>query len=127
MYDLGIRFPEPLVPPALRFELDERVDAQGCVRRPLEPAAVRALAPRLAGAGVETVAVCSLHSYRSPGHERLVAEALAEAAPGLVVCLSAEVAPEIREYPRASTTVANAYVTPATRGYLGRFQDGLRA
>jgi N-methylhydantoinase A len=127
MYDLAIRFPEPLVPPSLRFELDERIDAQGRVRRPLDPGTVRVLAGQLIAAGVEAVAVCFLHSYRVPDHERLVAQVLAETAPGLLVSLSSEVAPEIREYPRASTTVANAYVTRAAGGYLNRLQAGLRA
>lgn len=127
MYDLAIRFPEPLVPRPLRFELNERVDAAGQVRTALDPEEVRVLTGQLREAGVEAVAVCFLHSYRRPEHERLVARVLAEAAPELDISISADVAPEIREYPRATTTAANAYVAKATRGYLARLQAGLRA
>src|SRR5436190_151696 len=91
--DIGGTFTD-LVPPELRFEVHERVDAAGRVRQPLDPDEVRALAGRLRAAQVEAVAVCFLHSYRRPDHERLAAAALSEIAPELVVCRSSEVAPE---------------------------------
>ena len=126
MYDLGLRFPEPLVPRGMRFEVDERTDASGRVRRALDPAAAAILARRLRDAGAEAVAVCFLHAYRAPAHEVALGAALSRAAPELPVSLSCEVAPEIREYPRASTTAANAYVGRAAGAYLRRFEDGLR-
>jgi N-methylhydantoinase A len=127
MYDLGLRFPEPLVPRSLRFEVSERIDAAGRVRRALDPDAAPALAARLRRAGVAAAGICLLHSYRAPEHERALAAALRAAAPEVRLSLSSEVAPEIREYPRASTTVANAYVQHLAERYLERLQAGLAA
>ncbi|MCC7273211.1 MAG: hydantoinase/oxoprolinase family protein [Alphaproteobacteria bacterium] len=127
LYDLFLERPEPLAPRYLRLEVDERIDAGGAVLRPLDPAAVRAAGEALLREGVEAIAVCFLHSYRNDAHERLAREVLAELAPGLPVCISSEVAPEIREFERGSTTVANAYVLPLMRDYLARLETRLRA
>ena len=124
-YDLQIEKPKPLVPAALRFTLPERVDAKGTVLLPLDLAAVDALIPRLEAAGVESLAIAFIHSYANPAHEIAVAERLAKALPDLWISRSSEVCPEIREYERTSTTVANAYVQPVMASYLGRLQTAL--
>lgn len=118
MYDLFIAPPAPLVPRRLRREVDERLLADGSVARPLDEAGAREVIRNLLAEGVEAVAVCLLHAYRNPVHERRLAELLAEVAPRLAVSCSWEVVPEIREYERASTTVANVYVMPLMARYL---------
>ncbi len=126
-YDLEIEKPAPLVPRALRFTVPERVDVHGGVRLPLDEAAVKALVPALKAAGVESVAFAFLHAYANPAHERRAAEVLAAAMPDVRITLSSEVCPEIREYERTSTAVANAYVQPLMDGYLARMADALQA
>ncbi len=126
LYDLFLELPKPLVPRALRIELDERVLSDGSVLTSLDPKeAVRAI-ELLRREGIEAVAVCLLHSYQNPIHERQVAEAIEEHAPDLVVSTSADVVPEIREFERASTTIANVYVRPLVSRYLDRLVEGLR-
>ena len=124
-YDLTIEMPEPLVPRRLRLGVPERIDADGGVRTPLDRRVVEAAADRLAEAGVEAVAVGFLHSYRNPEHERAAGEILARRLPGATVCLSSDVAPEMREYERFSTAAANAYVQPLMAGYLDRLERRL--
>ncbi len=126
-YDLQIEKPRPLVPRALRFTVPERMDARGAVRLPLDHDAVRALVPRLEGAGVESVAIAFLHAYANPAHEEEAAAILAAAMPALHVTLASEVCPEIREYERTSTALANAYVQPLMASYLGRMEAALAA
>jgi N-methylhydantoinase A len=121
IYDLTAPFPEPLVPRWRRAEVNERIDRDGAVLVPLDPADVRGVIAALRAAGVESVAVCLLHAYRNPAHERLVAEVAAAVAPELFVALSSEVLPEMREYERATATVLNAYVRP----FIGRYFTGL--
>ena len=125
-YDLEMERPEPLVPRHWRLGVPERVAADGEVLLPLDEAALRAQAARLRADGIEAVAVCFLHSFTNEAHERRAGAILAEELPGVAVSLSCEVAPEIREYERASTTIANAYVLPAMSRYLGRLEAGLR-
>jgi N-methylhydantoinase A len=125
MYDIFLDLPRPIAPRHLRFEVDERTLADGTVYRPVDPAEVGRLAVRLRAAGVGAVAVCFLHSFRNPAHERQVAALLAEAIPGLRLSLSAEVSGEIREYERTSTTLANVYVQGITERYLDRIQAEL--
>src|SRR5215469_1487941 len=127
LYDLFLELPEPLIPRRRRWEVDERVLADGTVDRPLDQAQVRRLAARARREGVETVAVCFLHSYRYPEHERRAAAILGEALPGVPVSASSDVVPELGEYVRASTTVANAYVRPLMDRYLGTLEARLRA
>ncbi|CCD85219.1 Hydantoin utilization protein A [Bradyrhizobium sp. ORS 285] len=125
-YDLSIDKPKPLVPRALRFTVPERVDAHGDIRLPLDEAAVRALAPQLRALDVASIAIAFLHAYANPAHERRAGEILAEELPGVSITLSSAVCPEIREYERTSTAVANAYVQPLMDSYLARMDQALR-
>lgn len=125
-YDIFLDKPEPLVPRPWRHGVTERVDARGQVLTPLDEAQVIALARELAATAIESVAVCLLHSYAHPGHERRIRELLHEHAPHLWVSLSSDVCAEIREYPRLSTVSANAYVQPLVSGYLRRLNDAAR-
>ncbi len=127
MYDLFLEMPEPLVPRRRRYGIAERVLADGTVERAVDADQVRALVPELRQAGVEAVAVCFLHSYRHPEHERMVAEVLGEELPEVSVSLSSDVSPEVGEFHRMSTTVANAYVLPVVDSYLHGIEEGLRA
>ena len=126
IYDLTIEPPRPLVPRQRRFEVAERIGPDGAVIAPLDEAGVSAVARKLAsGDGVASVAVSLLHAYRNPAHERRVRQIFTEHAPGLRLSLSSDVAPEIGEYERTSTTIANAYVQPIFERYLARLSDGL--
>jgi len=125
-YDLSIDKPKPLVPRSLRFTVPERIDSHGAVRLPLDEAAVCALAPQLRAANVQAVAFAFLHSYANPDHERRAGAILQAAMPELSITLSSEVCPEIREYERTSTAVANAYVQPLMDRYLARMEQALR-
>jgi len=118
MYDLFIDPPAPLVPRHLRLEVEERLNADGSIRRPLDVASARAAVGRLLAEGVEAVAISLLHAYRNPVHEEVLARLVAEMAPGLPLACSSEVVPEIREYERTSTTAANVYVMPLMARYL---------
>jgi len=118
LYDLNLERPAPLVARPLRFEIPERILADGTIAMPLREADARALAWRLREAGVESVAVCLLHAYANPVHEQRLAEVIRREAPAIDVTLSSEVAPEWREYERGSTAAANAYVRPLVRRYL---------
>jgi N-methylhydantoinase A len=126
-YDLSIDKPKPLVPRSLRFTVPERIDSHGAVRLPLDEAAVRALAPRLRAADVQAVAFAFLHSYANPEHERRAGAILQAEMPELSITLSSAVCPEIREYERTSTAVANAYVQPLMDSYLARMEQALQA
>src|SRR6516165_4622510 len=126
IYDLFLRFPEPLAPRALRREIDERMTWDGTVLRPIDPNQVRREIAALAAAEVEAIAVCFLHSYRNPAHERAVAALAAREFPGIAVSLSAEVVPELRESDRATTTLANAFVQPLMDRYIARIEAELR-
>lgn len=108
----------PLVERELRFGAPERTCADGSVEKPLEAVAIDRLVARLKELEVESVAVCLLHSYARPDHERALGRALRQA--GLFVSLSSEILPEYREYERASTTAVNAYVSPRMARYLDR-------
>ncbi|HEU5194301.1 MAG TPA: hydantoinase/oxoprolinase family protein [Methylomirabilota bacterium] len=118
LYDLNIAKPEPLVPRPLRLEVLERLRADGSVAVKLDMRTVAARARALADAGVTSIAVVFLHAYANPRHEAQAAELIARQHPKIAVTTSHEVAPEIREYERASTTVANAYIKPLARQYL---------
>ncbi|MEA2780031.1 MAG: N-methylhydantoinase, partial [Rhodospirillaceae bacterium] len=126
-YDIFIDKPVPLVPRNRRFTVPERVDAQGAVLLPLDESAIHALLPALDRLEVESVAVAFLHAYANPAHERRLREILAQHRPGITLTLSCEVCPEVREYERTSTAVANAYVQPLMAGYLGRLGEAFAA
>jgi N-methylhydantoinase A len=125
MYDVLYRRPAPLVPRGLRLEVPERMTARGEVLLPLDEAAVRAAARRLAAEGVESVAISFLFSFRNPEHERRAAELVRDALPFASVSVSHRITQEWREYERTSTTVVNAYIRPIMDRYLGAFEQGL--
>ena len=125
LYDLMLEHPAPLVPRHLRFDVPERTLADGTQQVPLDEARVARLAAELDEAGVEAAAVCFLHSYTNPDSENRARKVFNEAAPRLRVSLSSEVAPEIGEFARASTTIANVYVQPLTERYLTELQSRL--
>jgi N-methylhydantoinase A len=125
LYDLFLEMPEPLVPRRLRWEVRERILADGSVDRPLDPDEVRRLARRARREGIESIAVCLLHAYRTPDHERAAAEIFAREAPEVFLTLSSEVSPELGEFARMSTAIANAYVLPLTARYLEMLQKRL--
>jgi N-methylhydantoinase A/oxoprolinase/acetone carboxylase beta subunit len=108
LYDLFLEMPAPLAPRARRWELNERVLADGSVDTPIDREELRRLAREAREAGVEALAICLLHAYRHPEHELAALEVLREELPDVPLALSSEVAPELGEYVRASTTVANA-------------------
>jgi N-methylhydantoinase A len=118
LYDLQYRPPAPMVERRLRIEVDERMGAKGDVLHPLDEAGVDVAVGRMREERVEAVAVCLIHSYRNPEHERRVGELISKLAPEIHLSLSVDVLPEIREYERTSTTVINAYVGPTVRAYL---------
>ncbi|PWQ99203.1 hydantoinase/oxoprolinase family protein [Leucothrix pacifica] len=125
-YDLNLTIPEPLLPRQQRFILNERVDAQGNALIPLAREDVEALIDSIKDAGYESIAVGLLHSYLNPAHEQLVREVLADKMPDAMVSLSCEVSPQMREYERFNTVVANAYIKPLMKSYLGRLEGQLK-
>lgn len=126
-YDLNIELPQPLVRRRWRVTVPERLDNTGKVLLPLDEGAVRKQVEFLKGEGIESLAIGFLHAFVNPAHERRAAEIVREMWPGVPVSLSSEVSPEMREWERFSTTVANAYVQPLMATYLGRLEAGLRA
>jgi N-methylhydantoinase A len=125
MYDPFWRKPDSLVPRRLRVELGERVAPDGTVLAPVSEPEVRALAAELRAAGVESVAVCLLHSYRFSEHEEEVGRILREELPDAAISLSCEILREQREYERSATTVVNAYVRPLMGRYVAAIRTGL--
>jgi N-methylhydantoinase A len=120
LYDMSWTKPPPLVERRLRTEVDERVNAEGGVDKPLDEASVERATRFLLEEGVEAIAVCLLHSYLNPAHELRVKEIVQKMAPEMTLSVSAEVLPVINEYERTSTTVINAYVRPIVERYLNR-------
>ncbi|MDQ7909975.1 hydantoinase/oxoprolinase family protein [Phytohabitans sp. ZYX-F-186] len=125
LYDQRLRMPDPLVPPRSRFEVTERLLADGTVHIPLDTAEVAQVAAHLAEQGIESVAVCLLHSYANPVHEEMVAKVLAEHLPGVPVTLSGHLVPVIREYERTVTTLANAYVRPVAGEHFAQIEQAI--
>ncbi len=125
-YDIQMERPQPLVSRDLRFGVPERVASDGTVLLALDEQAVRRVAAHLKAEKIEAIAVCFLHSFTNEAHERRTGAILAEELPGVAVSLSCEVCPEIREYERTSTTIANAYVLPRMEGYLGQLETDLK-
>jgi len=122
-YDLAWKKPEPMAAREFRFEVRERITADGSVRVPLDLSTLAGAIEAMREQGIESVAVCCLHAYRNPAHEQAIAQALRSALPDLPLSLSHEILPEVREFERTSTTVVNAYVMPLVRRYL----DDLRS
>jgi N-methylhydantoinase A len=117
-YDLAWTKPPPLVERHLRVGVHERINAKGEVERPLSEADAARAIEKLLDDGVQTIAVCLIHSYHNPTHEQLVKRVAGRMAPDVTLCISSEVLPEIKEYERTSTTVINAYVRPIVERYL---------
>ena len=124
-YDLNLTLPEPLLPRQYRFTVTERMDAKGNVLIPLDRAAVATLADQIAPMGFDSIAVGLIHAYMNDAHEKMIRDVLAEKLPGVMVSISSEVSPQMREYERFNTTVANAYIKPLMKSYLGRLRDRL--
>ena len=125
-YDLNLSLPEPLLPRQMRFTVEERMDARGQVLIPLERAEINAVVDAIAQGGYHSVAVGLIHSYLNDTHERMIRDVLAERLPDVMVSLSSEVSPQMREYERFNTVVANAYIKPLMKSYLGRLEERLK-
>lgn len=126
-YDLNLSLPEPLLPRQMRYTVPGRMDASGGELRPLTRADIEPVVAKIAEAGYDSIAVGLIHSYLNDAHEKLVGEVLAERMPNAMVSLSCEVSPQMREYERFNTVVANAYIKPLMKSYLGRLEGRLRA
>ena len=124
LYDLSVHHPPPLVPRDLVVAVEERIAPEG-VLRPLEPAEANRAAAAVRALNPDIVAVCLLHSYADPSHERLLRDAITRVLPNVDVVLSSDVFPEIREYERTTTTVAEAYLRPRVAEYLRRLSERL--
>src|SRR5918912_871649 len=125
-FNLFFRKHVPLIPRSRRYEVEERLDAQGDVLIPFNEAQAEALARQLVAEGIESVAVVFLHAYRNPDHELRMREVLRRVGPDLFVTLSHELSREYREYERTSTTAANAYVGPIVQRYLDHLEATAR-
>jgi N-methylhydantoinase A len=126
LYDIFIEMPQALVPRSLRVEATERMSAAGTIEQPLNLVSLKQACDQLVAAEVTSIAISFLHSYANPAHELQAAAFIQNNYPDLFVTTSFEVAPEIREYERTSTTVANAYVKPLATAYLGQLEMQLR-
>ena len=126
-YDLNLTLPEPLLPRQQRYTLQERISAAGEVLIPLDRVAVETLVDEIKVAGYQSVAVGLIHSYLNDDHETMVRDVLADKLPDVMVSLSSEVSPQMREYERFNTVVANAYIKPLMKSYLGRLEGRLQA
>lgn len=125
-FDYYADFPPPLVPRTDVVEVTERMDATGDVVTPLDAKEVIEALESLRDKGMKSLAVCLIHSYVNPAHEREIGDIARKHAPELLLSLSCDLVPEFREYERMSTTVINAFVRPVVTTYLSRFEDGIR-
>jgi N-methylhydantoinase A len=126
LYDLYIQMPEPLVPRYLRREINERLDKDGNVLIEMEPDDILRVIYDFEKEGITALAISFLHAYANPGHERKASEIIKGNCPELSISLSSDVACEMREFERTSTTVTNAYLQPLMEGYLDRLETGLQ-
>lgn len=124
-YDLNLTLPEPLLPRNRRYVITERMDANGAVLIPLDWDELGTLIQTLKAAQYQSIAIGLLHSYINPAHERAIRDALAQHLPGVMISISSEVSPQMREYERFNTTIANAYIKPLIKSYLNRLADRL--
>ena len=125
-YDLNLTLPEPLLPRQQRYTVSERVGAQGDVLIALQRQEVEKLVDEMSLANYESIAVGLMHSYLNDTHEKLLREVLQEKLPDVSISLSSEVSPQMREYERFNTVVANAYIKPMMKSYLDRLRDQLK-
>jgi N-methylhydantoinase A len=126
LYDLYAKMPDPLVPRYLRREINERLDKDGNILAEMGREDVLSVISDLQEEDVRALAICFLHSYANPNHERKASEIARECYPKLSISISSEVACEVREFERTSTTVANAYLQPLIEGYLDKLETGLQ-
>ena len=124
-YDLNLTLPAPLLTRGHRYVVNERMDANGKILIPLQKAEIDALAERLVQFGYDSIAVGLLHSYANDSHEKMIGKALADRLPDVMISLSSEVSPQMREYERFNTTIANAYIKPLMKSYLSRLKGRL--
>ena len=124
-YDLNLTLPAPLLTRDHRYVVNERMDANGKILIPLQKAEIDALADRLVQFGYDSIAVGLLHSYANDSHEKMIGRALADRLPDVMISLSSEVSPQMREYERFNTTIANAYIKPLMKSYLSRLKGRL--
>jgi len=127
MYDLRAKFPEPLIPRNLIFELNERVDRDGKIIEPISEEEVNEIATQLERAGIESVGVSLIFAFRNPGNEQKLVWALQRRLPNLLISSSSDLCPEIRDYERASTVAVNAYLQPRVNAHLKQLSDQLAA
>ncbi|SHF17879.1 N-methylhydantoinase A [Litoreibacter ascidiaceicola] len=125
-YDLNLNIPEPLLPRQCRYTVPGRIDATGSELLPLTEANIEPVVEAIAEAGYDSVAIGLIHSYLNDTHEKLVRDVLAKRLPDVMISLSSEVSPQMREYERFNTVVANAYIKPLMKSYLGRLEGRLR-
>src|SRR5690349_5641745 len=125
LYDLNLDLPKPLVPRHLRFDVPERMAADGSVIQPLDEKFLRRLVSELSANGIKAIGVSYLNSFRNPAHETRTAEIIGDVTPHIRISLSSEVVAEIREFQRTSTTLANVYVQERVANYLGQLQARL--
>ena len=125
-YDLNLTLPEPLLPRQQRYTVSERVSAKGEILVALQREEVERLASAIAMAEYDSVAIGLMHSYLNDAHEIMIREVLLEKLPGLSISISSEVSPQMREYERFNTVVANAYIKPMMESYLGRLRAQLK-
>ena len=126
IHDLFLTFPEPLAARRDRREVGERISRDGAVLQAIDLDAVRREVREMKADGIEALAVCFLHAYRNPVHERAVYDLVRAEFPDLPVSISSDVHPQIHEYERSSTTAANAYVQPLMSAYVRRLDRALR-
>ena len=127
LYDISWTKPRALVERRLRLEVAEKLRPDGSVAQPLDMATVEAAIDMLRRENVKGLAICLLHSYANPEHEQAIAAAVRKALPDVAISISSEILPEIKEYPRTSTTVINAYVQPVVRAYITALDARLKA
>ena len=125
LYDLAAKKPRQLAPRDRRFEVPERILADGSIHRALDEQSLEKIIVALCDQNIESIGIVFLHSYRNGDHERIAGERITKCLPNISVSLSCDVAPEIREYERASTTIANAFVKPLARDYLESLSERL--
>ena len=126
-YDLNLKLPDPLLPRNRRYVVEERISASGDVLIELDVAGCEALAKELAKANYESIAIGLLHSYVNNSHEKQIADIFRQHIPSVLVSLSSSVSPQMREYERFNTTIANAYIQPLMKAYLDRLKGRLQA
>ena len=126
LFSLDLEMPPPIVPRQLRFEIEERINFKGEVIKSLDELGLIKIARKIAKSGVETLAIVFMHSFKNSSHEKLAKKIIEAHVPNINICLSSIVSPEIGEYERTSTTVANAYVQPIFKSYVSSLVQGLK-